>query len=33
MNSSFSESIVEEATLEWLEGLGYTPLHASEIAR
>ncbi len=30
--SNFTESIVEEATLEWLEGLGYTPLHASEIA-
>lgn len=32
MNSKFTESIVEEATLEWLEGLGYTPLNASEIA-
>ena len=32
MNSSFSESIVEEATLEWLEGLGYITFNASEIA-
>ncbi|HEY9651515.1 MAG TPA: type I restriction endonuclease subunit R [Coleofasciculaceae cyanobacterium] len=30
--SKFIESIVEEATLEWLEGLGYAPLQASEIA-
>ncbi len=30
--SRFTESIVEEATLEWLEGLGYTPIHASEVA-
>jgi len=27
-----TESVVEEATLDWLEGLGYTPLNASEIA-
>jgi len=26
------ESVVEEATLEWLEGLGYTTFNASEIA-
>ncbi|MGL5077636.1 MAG: type I restriction endonuclease, partial [Waterburya sp.] len=29
---SFSESIVEQATLEWFEGLGYNILNASEIA-
>jgi type I site-specific restriction-modification system R (restriction) subunit len=29
---SFSESIVEQATLEWFEALGYTILNASEIA-
>jgi type I restriction enzyme R subunit len=28
----FTESVVEEATLEWLEGLGYTVLHGPEIA-
>ncbi|MGC9293521.1 MAG: type I restriction endonuclease subunit R [Acidobacteriaceae bacterium] len=28
----FTESDVEEATLEWLEGLGYTVLHGPEIA-
>jgi len=28
----FTESDVEQATLDWLEGLGYTPLNASEIA-
>lgn len=30
--SKFTESDVEEATLEWLEGLGYTVLHGPEIA-
>ena len=30
--SKFTESVVEEATLEWLEGLGYTVLHGPEIA-
>jgi type I restriction enzyme R subunit len=29
---NFTESVVEEATLEWLEGLGYTVLHGPEIA-
>ena len=32
MIANFTKSVVEEATLEWLEGLGYTPIHASEIA-
>ena len=30
--SNFTESVVEEAALEWLEGLGYTILHGPEIA-
>ena len=30
--SSFTESIVEEATIEWLVGLGYMPLHGPDIA-
>ena len=30
--SNFTESVVEEAALEWLEGLGYTVLHGPEIA-
>jgi type I restriction enzyme R subunit len=30
--SYFTESVVEEAALEWLEGLGYTVLHGPEIA-
>lgn len=30
--SYLTESIVEKATLEWIKGLGYTPIHASEIA-
>lgn len=30
--SKFTESVVEEAALEWLEGLGYTILHGPEIA-
>jgi type I restriction enzyme R subunit len=29
---NFTESVVEEATLEWLEGLGYTVLNGPEIA-
>jgi len=28
----FTESIVEEAALAWIEGLGYAVLHGSEIA-
>lgn len=28
----FSESIVEDAALAWLESLGYTVLHVTEIA-
>ena len=30
--SGFTESVVEEAALAWLEGLGYTILHGPEIA-
>jgi type I restriction enzyme R subunit len=30
--SNFTESVVEEAALEWLAGLGYTVLHGPEIA-
>jgi hypothetical protein len=30
--SQFTESVVEEATFEWLEGLGYANLHGPEIA-
>ena len=30
--SSFTESIVEEAALAWLEALGYVVLHGPEIA-
>ena len=29
---NFTESVVEDATLEWLEALGYTILHGAEIA-
>jgi type I restriction enzyme R subunit len=29
--SNFTESVVEEAALEWLEGLGYAVLHGPEI--
>ncbi|HLG17045.1 MAG TPA: type I restriction endonuclease subunit R [Blastocatellia bacterium] len=32
MNQSFTESVVEDAALAWLEGLGYTVLHGPEIA-
>jgi hypothetical protein len=28
----FTESVVEDATLAWLEGLGYTGKHGPEIA-
>jgi type I restriction enzyme, R subunit len=28
----FTESVVEEAVLEWAEGLGYAVLHGPEIA-
>ena len=30
--AKLNEDVVEQATLEWLETLGYTPLNASEIA-
>jgi type I restriction enzyme R subunit len=30
--SNFTESVVEDAALEWLDGLGYTVLHGPEIA-
>ncbi|MBU4404015.1 MAG: hypothetical protein L6428_08830 [Candidatus Aminicenantes bacterium] len=30
--SNFTESIVEDAALEWLQGLGYSILHGPEIA-
>ena len=30
--SKFTESVVEEATLDWLSGLGYTVLHGPDIA-
>lgn len=30
--SKFTESVVEDAALEWLEGLGYAVLHGPEIA-
>jgi type I restriction enzyme R subunit len=30
--TNFTESVVEEAALEWLEALGYTVLHGPEIA-
>lgn len=33
MTGSFSESIVEDAALAWLEGLGWTVKHGPEIAR
>ncbi len=29
---SFTESVVEEAALGWLEALGYTVLHGPDIA-
>jgi len=32
MSGPFTESLVEEAALGWLEGLGYTVLHGPEIA-
>ena len=32
MNTSFTESIVEEAALSWLEALGYAVLHGPDIA-
>ncbi|HEV8328022.1 MAG TPA: type I restriction endonuclease subunit R [Nitrospiraceae bacterium] len=32
MSQSFSESVVEDAALAWLEGLGYAVLHGPEIA-
>jgi type I restriction enzyme R subunit len=32
MNSNFTESVVEEAALAWLEGLGYTVLHGPDLA-
>ena len=30
--TAFTESIVEEATLAWLEALGYSVLHGPDIA-
>ena len=30
--STFTESVVEEAALAWLESLGYTILHGPDIA-
>lgn len=30
--SSFTESVVEDAVLAWLEGLGYAVLHGPAIA-
>src|SRR5262245_42395275 len=32
MTQRFAESVVEEAALEWLEGLGYSILHGPEVA-
>jgi type I restriction enzyme, R subunit len=32
MTSQFTESVVEEATLDWLAGLGYTVLHGPDIS-
>lgn len=32
MNSTFSESVVEDAALAWLEALGYAVLHGPDIA-
>ena len=31
--AGFAESVVEDAALEWLQGLGYTVLHGPEIAQ
>jgi len=33
MTSSFSESVVEEAALAWLESLDWTVKHGPDIAR
>ncbi len=33
MSGKFTEGVVEEATLEWFEKLGYTTLHASGTQR
>ncbi len=30
--SAFTESVVEEAALAWLQGLGYAVLHGPDIA-
>ncbi len=32
VHPAFTESIVEDAALAWLEGLGYAVLHGPEIA-
>jgi hypothetical protein len=32
MSGNFTESVVEDAALAWLEGLGYAVLHGPEIA-
>lgn len=31
--SRFTESVVEDAALAWLEGMGYSVAHGSDIAR
>jgi len=32
VNTRFSESVVEDAALAWLEALGYAVLHGPDIA-
>ncbi len=32
MTAAFTESVVEDAALTWLEGLGWTVKHGPEIA-
>lgn len=32
MSQMFSDSVVEDAALEWFEGLGYSSAHGPEIA-
>ena len=32
MNAKFTESHVEEAAIDWLEGLGYEVLHGPEVS-
>ncbi len=31
-SSAFSEAVIEQAALAWLESMGYAILHGSEIA-